>query len=270
MRPAAKAYCLPFVQTFRCQQACALNGDPFASLYWIGSNPFCGCGTSLGDGAGRVVTDCNNTCPGNSSQTCGGWWKYDIYYRSGADGNVTLPNTTVSTPIGCYQKPPDGQPGLSDAYSFTSNQMSTQMCLEGCRQLGGYSWAATSSGHTCYCGNRYDLGAGMYVPTDQCQTPCYGNSSQTCGDLNRLSVFTIGPTAPPINNFAVLSGSPGTAPNGALGCYQKSSSVPIAYTFNSANMTADVCNVACNQIGQGLSLVQANSKPTSIRRSCNV
>lgn len=248
----------------RCQKVCSLNGHPFASLYRIGSNPFCGCGDSLGEGAGRVITDCNSTCPGNSSQTCGGYWKYDIYYRSMADGNGTLPNTTSSTLIGCYQLPPADQPGLSDAYSFTSNQMTTAMCEEGCRELRGYSWFGTSSGHTCYCGKSYDLGSGMYVPQDQCQSPCYGNSSQTCGDLYKMSVYTLGVTPPPLANFATLPGSPGTPPFGSLGCYQRTSSVPINYTFNSANLTADACNIACNQIGQGISLVQANSEPANV------
>ncbi len=106
----------------------------------------CTCGMTLADNA-PLVSDsmCNATCPGNSSETCGGPYYSSVWTIPTAD----LPNQSTTYNLGCYVSPSAAAttPGLimASSYNWQSGSMTTEACVSGC--LGfGYGWAATSYG----------------------------------------------------------------------------------------------------------------------------
>lgn len=64
--------------------------------------------------------------------------------------------------------------------------MTVSQCLNGCSELG-YKHAGLKSGNQCMCGDVFN--GGIKLPYSQCQTPCTGNSTQTCGGDNRIELF---------------------------------------------------------------------------------
>lgn len=85
--------------------------------------------------------------------------------------------------IGCFRD--TETPDLS-AHTTQSSDMTTEMCLNICRERGN-TYAATQYSSYCHCGNSY----GVYGPADNCQMICSGNSQQTCGGSWANSVYRI-------------------------------------------------------------------------------
>ena len=75
--------------------------------------------------------------------------------------------------VGCYKDATERD--LSGDF-FTQPGLTTQICMDACRQKG-YGYAATQYGTQCFCGD----GFGKYGKSTDCNMPCGGNRSETCG-----------------------------------------------------------------------------------------
>ncbi len=113
-------------------------------------------------------------------------------YGSNSDqgsGPVTESGATGSLPVvsgnylGCFKD--TGDRDLS-GYSFSRSGMTTQICLDTCQQKG-FSYAGTQYSSQCFCGNSY----GKYGKASNCNMPCSGNKTETCGGNWANSVYAI-------------------------------------------------------------------------------
>ncbi|CAH1274250.1 FCGBP [Branchiostoma lanceolatum] len=105
---------------------------------------------------------------------------------------------------GCYR---DASRRKFPTRYMTSNQQTTSLCVNFCRQYK-FPYAATEYGNQCYCGREQDFSAiGSSLPNAQCNTPCTGNPYQKCGGNWKMSVYktaTGGSTGPaPVNSLCL-------------------------------------------------------------------
>ncbi|KAF8644534.1 hypothetical protein AX16_008410 [Volvariella volvacea WC 439] len=144
----------------------------------------CFCGNSLtNNGAtGSVIPsgNCNSPCAGDSSQTCGGSWTLSVYEQANSQ-----PVTWNSA--GCYT---DAQSRMLRGSSTSQGGMTSATCITICNSQG-YTIAATEYGQECFCGSQLfkEGGAGNSVSAGECNMPCSGNPSETCGGSWRGNVY---------------------------------------------------------------------------------
>ncbi|KAK4213652.1 WSC domain-containing protein [Rhypophila decipiens] len=154
----------------------------------------CYCGNGLAPGSAPAPeTDCSFPCAGNSNELCGGDWRINVFEFSTdtTASTTTAPSTPTPTPSlhgwvreGCYTEA-NGQRALSDV-SFYNDAMSLEKCAAVCH---GYAWFGVEYGRECYCGNTLNKGSVPAAPAE-CNFPCPGKLSQTCGAGNRLSLYS--------------------------------------------------------------------------------
>jgi len=181
---------------------------------------------------------------------------YDFGYPRRQAGDDPFPNPTINTTVfvdrtvyagnmtfaGCWSDGSRGLPSLSYvAYNNQSN--SINLCTSACASKG-YTIAGMEYGTYCYCGKKLNAYA-QQVLDSGCTASCPGNSSQTCGQNNRLTLYANGipaqipiPTMPEnVGNYASLL------------CYTEASSgralTAKQYTDN-VNMTLETCAKFCS------------------------
>ncbi|OCF41274.1 hypothetical protein I317_04932 [Kwoniella heveanensis CBS 569] len=226
-----------------CTASCLAAGYNYAGMGQVGAWN-CVCGTGIRSSASTVPGVCTTPCPGNSAQQCGGSYIFNIWYAPpGTQQNQTT-LADGSHYVGCYNNPSTASNGLIGAatYSFQSNSMTTEVCLQACHNMKT-NWALTTSAKWCYCGNDWKFGSGALVPASYCTVPCTGNSSQACGDYYRSSVYNI--TDADIEHSSVYH------PAGWQGCYQDLSG-RVGLTNNSWTSTAatpQMCIDGCSELG---------------------
>ncbi|KAK4504153.1 hypothetical protein PRZ48_005069 [Zasmidium cellare] len=199
-----------------CRKFCGSSYPLFGLQY----SSECYCGSAIA--ASSKLTDdsqCSMTCKGNNSQFCGGSARMQVYQLPGtipttsssssstgtATGTWTgtasatssapaLPSESdgVSTRIGayqyqgCYNEVPPNR-ALTAKAKFDDDNMTNRMCADFCS--GSVYWA-TEFARECYCGDTLD--SGSLVTTDgRCSMTCKGNSSETCGGENGLTLFKL-------------------------------------------------------------------------------
>ncbi|KAF1961350.1 WSC-domain-containing protein, partial [Byssothecium circinans] len=95
---------------------------------------------------------------------------------------------------GCYDDSVQTR-ALNTAYS-SSQSMTVEACVTFCN-VRGYNVAGLEYFYECYCG--ISTNALQEKDPSECNTPCNGDSDQTCGGPNHLSVYVN--TAPgPVTN----------------------------------------------------------------------
>lgn len=132
--------------------------------------------------------------------------------------------------------------------SYTDNTLTPASCQASCFK-GGYTYAGvgqigSASNWNCICGTSISSNAG--VMPGQCNIPCPGDSSQTCGGNYIFKIYQAGP--------GTTLSLPTTSDNSTiLGCYNlpQSGGFPSSttYTFTSSSMTRELCLSACRQSG---------------------
>lgn len=137
-------------------------------------------------------------------------------------------------------------PSCFPGYSFTSSTMTVDSCVAACANRD-YALAGVEYANECYCGNAFaggSTGGGSVPPESECNMPCAGDATQTCGAGNRLSVYTNGQTVP---------GAP-VLPSGwssASKCITEASTgrALVGNSFTSQSLTLDQCIDLCDQTG---------------------
>jgi len=153
-----------------CLSACKTAGFFFAGL----SGTACSCGNKLagdtqscGTASGCVsrlkpASECNVTCPGNSSQKCGGGsgsWRLSIhalfklvYFGCYNDGYSSGLFTTVPT------------------FMSPSSEATVEKCMMLCSNQG-YTYAGITQGQYCECGNTISSSQLLPVSTTAGSSP---------------------------------------------------------------------------------------------------
>ncbi|KAK4455790.1 WSC domain-containing protein [Podospora aff. communis PSN243] len=165
-----------------CMATCKGNGFRYAGLAYYG---VCYCGQTV---KGPQINDamCNYPCSGNSSQTCGGDSILSVFTDP-----TFLPVDDVTIEdydhIGCWTD--DSRLGRALTYDMKidGSTFTTEKCLAACKNEG-YAFAGTEFGGECWCGSviANDTRA---APDSECNMPCNGDRTQTCGGPGRLSLY---------------------------------------------------------------------------------
>ena len=73
-----------------------------------------------------------------------------------------------------------------NADSFSHGQLTTEMCLNYCRNRG-YSIAGTQYSYECFCGN--EISPKIKIPDSACNMKCSGDPTQYCGGNCALNIY---------------------------------------------------------------------------------
>lgn len=146
---------------------------------------------------------------------------------------------------GCYQDSVSKRT-LNYPSNRDYNVQTVETCTTWCA-ASKFSYCGLEYGSQCY--GDYSLPAGnLTAPDSDCSMPCAGNSSQVCGNGNRLSVYTSGvaDSAPSTN--------PGPVGWNFLACYTDSADsrtlrTPQSVGSGASGMTVAQCAAACRSGG---------------------
>lgn len=136
--------------------------------------------------------------------------------------------------VGCYTD--DVNSRTLPAATNSDNNMTLSECSNFC---SGYQYFGTEYTTQCFCGTTLSSSSTEAAETD-CSMPCGGDSTETCGGPNRLSVYT--------NNNYVTPGGATIPGYQYVGCYNDTAaarSLSGTYTYSS-EMTVEACATFCN------------------------
>ncbi|KAM3508392.1 hypothetical protein MY10362_001195 [Beauveria mimosiformis] len=86
----------------------------------------------------------------------------------------------------------DGAQGrILDKQLPDSDELTLQSCAASCAKAG-YSIAGAEFHSQCFCDNHIINGGSKANSTDECDTPCSGNSTQNCGGSDRMTIMSVG------------------------------------------------------------------------------
>eukprot|EP00752_Nemacystus_decipiens_P013406 g11871.t1 len=146
--------------------------------------------------------------------------------------------------------------------------MSPLICASHCSTITGAVYSGVEAGTDCYCGAAGENFAknGELVGEESCATLCDSDPESTCGGVDAIEVFEIGPPLMPITPAPAITVAtpapaadttvaPAPTPAGtlvALGCFQDALDPRIFPTLGSnsrTEMSAEFCMASCD--GQG-------------------
>jgi hypothetical protein len=138
----------------------------------------CFCGDVLTSGYPHTsYTDCNTTCPGDSSQLCGSVWHIEIYKLT-----ISTPPIRSYNALGCYL---DETTRIIQGPEYSNQWMTTELCAGLCN---GYTYFGVEYSDQCFCGNGYSTYT--QEPGTDCNYTCAGDSSQVCGGYYRINLYS--------------------------------------------------------------------------------
>ncbi|KAI9436607.1 hypothetical protein H4582DRAFT_401431 [Lactarius indigo] len=178
-----------------CVNHCSSLGLIFAGLEG-GAN--CYCGNFLSEISINVAdSDCNIPCAGDSTETCGGTLRINLYW-SGAPlppPPILVPTSSSGEWIlgGCYNDSNSQRILELQMYNIPGGQFNTSVenCTDECYALG-YVVAGVEWAWQCFCGHLINY-PGMAMPDKDCMLPCSGNQSELCGGPDRMTVYFYDP-----------------------------------------------------------------------------
>lgn len=136
--------------------------------------------------------------------------------------------------VGCYTD--DVNSRTFSAATNSDNNMTLSECSNFC---SGYQYFGTEYTTQCFCGTTLSS-SGTEAAEAECSMPCGGDSTETCGGPNRLSVYT--------NNNYVTPGGATIPGYQYVGCYNDTAaarSLSGTYTYSN-DMTVEACATFCN------------------------
>lgn len=113
---------------------------------------------------------------------------YSASSSAAAVAATATPTPWISATVSCIAEGTTGR-ALIGA-STASNDMTYTKCLTYCAS-NGFAIAGLEYGRECYCGNALVNGGSLAVTSTQCNMPCAGSSSKTCGGPGALTIFVI-------------------------------------------------------------------------------
>lgn len=159
-----------------CLSICRSKGFPFSGLQWQCE---CHCGNKPDNGFEWAWSDkCDDRCSGDPNQNCGGSNAMSVW--------TTPPEFLDGLCVNDY---PQHRRVLNEFSVTGLKDLTIRYCQSICED---YYYFGVENGDSCYCGN--DDSKFIPVPTNECDKPCAGNTTEICGGSWRLSVY--GPNRP--------------------------------------------------------------------------
>ncbi|XP_060850898.1 uncharacterized protein LOC132929522 [Rhopalosiphum padi] len=122
---------------------------------------------------------CNTKCTGDANQFCGGGWRMGVFSTGLIDFDV---NNRL---VGCFEM---AENSFGNIKFELLNTNTPSKCSAICYN-SGYTFSGVS-GINCYCGVRAPSPE-LYVENSDCDTPCVGDSTKTCGGEVTLQIYDI-------------------------------------------------------------------------------
>ncbi|KAK6337179.1 hypothetical protein TWF718_009962 [Orbilia javanica] len=174
-----------------CADICSSHGY---SYYGVEYSRECYCDNTLNSASFQVLSEeCDMTCAGDATQTCGGRDRINIYtFDTSVEGRdePDVQNDDIEyTSMGCYQEPESGK-ALSKV--FSSGSMTHELCQYYCWSLGQAKFAGVEYGRECWCGDDLNPGATPASSQSNCNVPCAGDNSKTCGAGGYIELYSSG------------------------------------------------------------------------------
>jgi hypothetical protein len=173
----------------KCFAEAMKGGYKYAGLQYYGE---CWAGNSYGKYGVRPQSECNTKCKKDSSRTCGGGWRNEIF---------RLKESTIPKPAGFTYKAIWGESyygcfkdtGSRDLTTYISRNISPQNCFKQASEKG-FKYAAMQYGSHCFAGNK--VGKYGKRPDKECNMACTHDKARTCGGGWRNSVVVLKIQAP--------------------------------------------------------------------------
>ncbi|PMD28773.1 WSC-domain-containing protein [Hyaloscypha variabilis F] len=126
--------------------------------------------------------------PANNSLLNYDTW-FDVQWVIFRDG-ITPPdlgNISMYEYVGCYAEDTDGSRALTGGTFADEDAMTNEECAIDC---AGSVYFGTEYFYQCYCGDTISNLA-LPAPESDCNAPCVGNTNETCGGADRLSLYRL-------------------------------------------------------------------------------
>ncbi|PAA60764.1 hypothetical protein BOX15_Mlig031339g1 [Macrostomum lignano] len=180
----ARARVVELMSPAICYRFCKLR---FFPLFGLRDGRICHCGQALLHNAREDAKYCQTPCVGQPSDSCGGpdyTMVYDIS-RVIVNGVMPwpppLPNTKF---LGCY-KALKREP-LLDTFDYKPYDLTKKYCLDSCFSKR-FVYFGLLDGNICQCGQQIK----KYQWAKNCNMPCSGKKSETCGGVRSTEVYEI-------------------------------------------------------------------------------
>ncbi|KAI8608903.1 WSC domain-containing protein [Chytriomyces sp. MP71] len=223
LQASAKQLTLASVTPAGCYNACATAGYSFGGAEFSSQ---CFCFNSLPPKQ-LSADQCNMPCSGDSSQTCGGSWAMTVA------SNGSVPPPPKVTVVGCFQ---DSATIQASSKQVSLSSVTPESCFNACA-AAGYTFGGAEFTSQCFCFNSLPP---KQLASNQCNMPCSGDSSQTCGGFWAMTVASNGSVPPPPKVTVV-------------GCFQDSATIQASLKEVSlSSVTQESCYNACAAAGYAL------------------
>ncbi|ROV99138.1 hypothetical protein VMCG_06689 [Cytospora schulzeri] len=187
--------------------------------------------------------------------------------RSSPTSTSSASSTSSAAPagwsyVGCVNDNVDNP--VLQGISLVNNGMTITMCTTYCANQK-YPLAGVEYGTQCHCGAILRIGDATINQTE-CTTVCGGDSTSTCGDSSRLSVYqSATQVLPLVVNSTSIDG--GNTTHHYEGCFTDATSnrTLAGYSFSSLrNMTVENCISGCKLEGYSRNFSQAQLRDPSL------
>ncbi|KAL4131837.1 hypothetical protein QTP88_009086 [Uroleucon formosanum] len=162
-----------------CSNLCYKFGYTYSGVTYK-SECFCGSQSPSESKFPRLEDkQCNTKCSGDANQFCGGGWRMGVFSTGLNDFQVE------GRLLGCFVMQENT---LNNIKFELINTNTPDKCSAICNN-GGYQFSGVL-GINCYCGNRAPENDQKVFKSD-CDTPCVGDSSKTCGGEDRIQIYDL-------------------------------------------------------------------------------
>ncbi|KAG8818964.1 hypothetical protein FRC18_012255 [Serendipita sp. 400] len=173
----------------KCQALCENEGFSLAGVEYSRE---CYCGNALMGDNHPSSGICNMACTGDSQQICGGADAINIYVKDNFQYTVgpvsVLDSYQQYTRTQCWHDDTSNRLLKHGPSPPISNDLMTiQKCIDGCA-AAGYSSAGLEFGRECFCDN-VSYPPGKTDDIRECNMPCTGDASQSCGGPDRILIY---------------------------------------------------------------------------------
>jgi hypothetical protein len=222
-----------------CQGACQNAGYVYAGVEF-GTECWCDNISRAGRGLGIVVSDseCDMICSGNASEYCGGSDRLNVYEFIPTIS--TLAPTTMSfISLGCYTDITSNHTlRFVGDFPGAHGNMTVAPCQGAC-QNAGYMFAGVKFGDECWCDNVI-RGIGAPTSGSDCNMPCSGNASETCGGRNKINIYQLTPATTTDATISVSVTSTSATPASATIPFSSTSICTMYYTVAENDYCYDI------------------------------
>ena len=194
-----------------CASICRAKGYRFSGVEYATE---CYCDNFLLNNAynsGPGAMGCNQLCPGDSSQVCGGSNRINIMVDTNWKQSMFTVNQTGKWTFNdCYADNPNAR--ILNVTLYQNSIASTvEKCLAACAAKGltvcGLQYATECFGAMALPSSSTRAPAqGLNDPLERgCNYGCTGNGTQACGGASRMNLYTFDPNAASVSPSTVLT-----------------------------------------------------------------